>query len=713
MKKWIKTLAVAIAVLTVACTACPNPAFARKVYSENIYSEEINSQAIDSGEIYSEAIDNDKTSGMAVDSGEISAEAIDCDAISGETIDSNEIYSETIDNEAMSGEAIDSNEIYSETIDNDAISGETIDSDEISGETVDLTENDETDSETIDLPEEEPFDRLTNWNGDEAHRYLTLSNGDVIDLKYYLSYGYDTVYVVEKPREGGPMLRSVMSSGSTYTVSTYARADDLFLGNGALQYINDGTAILAMGVKVILNESDHPDSGGKTRYAYCLEYSKDSPDRPSVVYSYSSWKQNLAIVYAMDHGARYYGECNPDTRYGVGIEAGNNDYIADYWITQSAVHILNGEYSLTDVQQAISGQKGRVGGRGVAWNANGTYLEGYGHHIYSKLSQLISDARKAANLQSGYVDGYIDSYFISTTRSVALTNEGFANDWYFDEEEGYYRTGWFTPTFKQNGTWFNNYFDTLDMSIDNEDIGIYSTSSGTVRQCYLYIYPDKLSRLSGASATLTTSGTAWGQWGVAVFYSNDTSQAGRRLQNLAIIDLREPAGKATVRRTDEVRLPVINGEITVKKTISADKNDIWWEHGSPIFQIRVICTEKNGHVFSLYHTFVFKNEYVYSNADEYGNVSMSYTFTGLSAGTVCDVSEIRVSRYNLTEIASEDASAVFGIYEEGDPDAALCYPQHVTVTAYPEGESIPITFSNEKQNYRNLSHTASVINVIE
>ena len=83
------------------------------------------------------------------------------------------------------------------------------------------------------------------------------------------------------------------------------------------------------------------------RYVYCLEYHKDAPDGKGT-FSYARNWTNRKVAYAYYWGAVYYYQTCRWPAYST------NNWQLDYFVTQWAIHILNGERSLSSVTSAIN-----------------------------------------------------------------------------------------------------------------------------------------------------------------------------------------------------------------------------------------------------------------------------------------------------------------------------------------------------------------------
>ena len=162
--------------------------------------------------------------------------------------------------------------------------------------------------------------------------------------------------------------------------------------------------------------------------------------------------------------------------------------------------------------------------------------------------------------------------------------------------------------------------------------------------------------------------------------------------------------------TAKITNTLMIADLTVKKTIPADADTIWWDHGNPTFMVRVSGTGLDGKDYTFYHTFAFDQEYVKANAKD-GKVFMSYTFKDIPNSTDYKCEELTVSRWRLESVKgnggnvkvtkgeTESQAEVFGIYANAN------------VKARPEGTEV--TFTNTKDDYQWFNHVTSVHNVIK
>ena len=99
-------------------------------------------------------------------------------------------------------------------------------------------------------------------------------------------------------------------------------------------------------MKYIVGDDQNVDGGGKWRYVYCVEYQKDCPIG-GLKMQFKGWS-NRKVAYALYYGALYYGYPCRYEPYSTG------DWQMDYFVTQVAVHILNGEFTLAAARNGMN-----------------------------------------------------------------------------------------------------------------------------------------------------------------------------------------------------------------------------------------------------------------------------------------------------------------------------------------------------------------------
>lgn len=184
---------------------------------------------------------------------------------------------------------------------------------------------------------------------------------------------------------------------------------------------NPGTASmpnLGVGIKYIENDQNNPDGGGKRRYVYCLDFAKDSPTG-GLLMQYTGWA-GRKVAYAMYYGAVYYGFPCRYEPYSTG------NWEMDYFVTQMAVHILNGEFTLDAFHKALKKGSASAGEQELA---------------YDRTARIVNGANNPGNYDGFTPDGWLDM------GQSTFSLEGYQDKW---KQEGdiFSLDGVFHPVFR-------------------------------------------------------------------------------------------------------------------------------------------------------------------------------------------------------------------------------------------------------------------------
>lgn len=148
-------------------------------------------------------------------------------------------------------------------------------------------------------------------------------------------------------------------------------------------------------------------------------------------------------------------------------------------------------------------------------------------------------------------------------------------------------------------------------------------------------------------------------------------------------------------------------DLTITKVIKT--NEIVWEHGNPIFIVKISGVGYDGKQYTFYHTFEFTETYVKENVLN-GEVSLSYTLKNIPVSSDYKVEEMRVSRYRLSRMEIDGYGTVD--FEESQSITefyGIC--AKVDLEKKPKGTEVIL--HNEKNNYQLLSHNAYLKNAIK
>lgn len=170
-------------------------------------------------------------------------------------------------------------------------------------------------------------------------------------------------------------------------------------------------------------------------------------------------------------------------------------------------------------------------------------------------------------------------------------------------------------------------------------------------------------------------------------------------------------GEIELTRHEELHDPdqtisVLIGDLTVTKSIAAD--EIHWEHGNPVFLIRVTGITEGGNTCTFTHLFCFERDFVEKNTTDAGEVSLSHTFQGIPVSRSYRVEEVKVSRYCLGSVTG-NGSHVQIIKNSGE---GSCYAAGAEVNLAAEPNGTEVVFKNKKTNDGWLGHSSWVRNVI-
>lgn len=155
-------------------------------------------------------------------------------------------------------------------------------------------------------------------------------------------------------------------------------------------------------------------------------------------------------------------------------------------------------------------------------------------------------------------------------------------------------------------------------------------------------------------------------------------------------------------------------ELTIVKEIDLSERELRWEHGNPTFMIKVSGKGVNGMAYVFYHTFEFDKEYVKSHSKD-KKVSMSHTFYDLPVSDNYVVEEVRVSRYELSEVRIENkqGQSLDGVISSLEPRDSQFYGIRAQVNLKENPQGIRVVFCNEKVNDTWFNHVTCVKNIVK
>ena len=282
----------------------------------------------------------------------------------------------------------------------------------------------------------------------------------------------------------GPVSRSV-NNGSSLPVNS-VRYDKFYGSVGIGDYDNPQ---LGMGIKYIDGDNETPDADGKWRYVYCLNFKKSSPTGQTLTYQ-GGWT-NRKIAYALYYGAMFWKQACRYEKYSTG------DWQLDYFVTQNAVHILNGEYSLAGAFRQIDLSSQATGNEKAL--------------AKDRINKLVGDANNSNNYDSFTNDGWFDASAMASF-SVSTPSD-------FASAAGGYVTGYAKPSFQ---TAYNldlkEQITSYQISVPG-GVEVQKKDKKTYSDFRLFVSSKRYKswQLTGKTITATIKATAPKWWGGGIY----------------------------------------------------------------------------------------------------------------------------------------------------------------------------------------------------
>ena len=304
---------------------------------------------------------------------------------------------------------------------------------------------------------------------------------------------------------------------------------------------NPGTG---MGIKYIQGDPGSVDAEGNYRLVYCLSMFKDSPGLNNGAYhdmDFTGWT-NRKIAYAMFYGPLYWGETARWSPYSTG------NWEFDYWVTQMAVHILNGEITYDALYRSMFNHTA-VGG---ATNSDKTL-------VMNKLRTIINDANDMGNYTAFDSDYWINFSKAQFNCSAPASNEGF----YYDSgSNSYVLNGAFTPSLTMEG---QDYHHRASFMTVNTNAGyINHWNSTTMHPFALHIPKAEFEEYqkTGKDIRITVDLGIPKKWGGAIYKFGGSS----KIQPVTLLSFESRGDVVSFHREFSYRIPKIVGRIGVAKT---------------------------------------------------------------------------------------------------------------------------------------------------
>ena len=366
----------------------------------------------------------------------------------------------------------------------------------------------------------------------------------------------------------GRFQRSV-DNGSKLQVNS-VRYDKFYGDVGIGSYDNPQ---LGMGIKYIEHDNETPDADGKWRYVYCLNFKKSSPTGQNMTYQ-GGWTSRK-IAYCLYYGAMFWMQPCRYAKYRTG------DWQLDYFVTQTAIHVLNGEFSL-------SGAFGQID-RSSQATANEKAL------AKDRINMLVSHANDGGNYASFTQDGWFDAsaqaaFSVTTPSDFAAVTDGYA-------------TGYSAPTFrtaysldlKEQITGFN-VTSTNGVSVQKKDSKTYSDFRLFIKNAQY-----KSWQLTGKTVTTNVKATAPKWWGGGIY----TAPSGSEYQDCVLWTYTTAGGSFTKTASFDKKIPKKTFTLNIQKKdaetgagLTGAVFSLWAYDGSSYSKKLGTFTDKGGGKYS-------------------------------------------------------------------------------------------------------------------
>lgn len=290
---------------------------------------------------------------------------------------------------------------------------------------------------------------------------------------------------------------------------------------------------LGMGIKYIDHDNETPDADGKWRYVYCLNFKKSSPTGQDMTYQ-GGWTSRK-IAYCLYYGAMFWKQPCRYAKYSTG------DWQLDYFVTQTAIHVLNGEFSLSGAFRQIDrSSQATTGEKALAKD-----------HI----NKLVNDANDGGNYGSFTQDGWFDAsaqaiFTVTTPSDFAGTTGGYA-------------TGYSTPTFKTAYDLdMKEQITSFNVSVPG-GVSVQKKDNKTYSDFRLYVKTAqyKLWQLTGKTVTSTVKATAPKWWGGGIY----TAPSGSEYQDCVMWTYTTAGGSFTKTASFDKKIPKKTFTLNIQK----------------------------------------------------------------------------------------------------------------------------------------------------
>lgn len=290
---------------------------------------------------------------------------------------------------------------------------------------------------------------------------------------------------------------------------------------------------LGTGIKYIEGDDKNPDGGGKWRYVYCTEFAKTSPGN-GIVLEHLGWA-GREVGYALYYGAVYYGQPCRYQPYSTG------DWQMDYFVTQVAVHILNGEFTLD-----------------AAWNGfmKSSASEAEIRLAYDRIYRMVTDARNPANYGGFTPEGWLDM----GNSTFALN--GYQDSWYQDGGN-YISSGVFHAEFQgYYGYDFKEQLTGYEVRTE-EGVQVRKKGEQTYADFDLAVKAEQYKKwqLTGKTVPVNVKASLPRYWGAGIYSSPERDD----IQNVCFLTWTSAGGIAEFHQSAALNIPKVTQDLTIDK----------------------------------------------------------------------------------------------------------------------------------------------------
>lgn len=291
---------------------------------------------------------------------------------------------------------------------------------------------------------------------------------------------------------------------------------------------------LGMGIKYLAEDGRNPDGKGKRRYVYCIDHTKKTPEN-GMEMDFVGWADKK-IIFAMYHGAMYYGEPARNSWYSTG------DWRMDYFVTQTAIHILNQEFDMEDARRGMD---------------RGNASEEMKNTALTYIWRMVHDAGVDEYYQFFTPNGWIDM------DKAEFTLESGKDVWY--EQEGTYRSdGVFHPELRTHmGYGFLEQLKEYKIKVPDL-VTIESHGNELYRDFHLAIGKEQFKKwqLTGKTIPVEVTASLPRYWGAGVYQNNTDS----KWQKICFLTCGAVLGEQKVFQVNkELHIPQVPQDLMITK----------------------------------------------------------------------------------------------------------------------------------------------------